>query len=189
MKLELKKTPQSRIHFFQQFVDKDRVNTQCLTYKMRDKLIRALPHWLLKENIEEIPPRIWFCTLEVAYDSLFRTKNLEWKKKNIFFTVAEVWPGDPKPIGTTASSAWSSTLMKKNQLTRTSKTPKATQVKVPLEPTITVQMTDDDDESVETSTFVPIEQTNVQNPWPSKRNMAKVAKSTTTDNLKLRAQI
>ncbi len=148
---------------------------------MRDKLIRALPHWLLKEQIEEIPPRIWFRTLEVAYDSLFRAQKLEWKKRGVFFTVAEVRPGDPKPPMATTSTARLSTT-KKNEPTRMSKTPKQ-QVKVPLEPTITVHTTDDDDESDETTTFVPIEQTSTKNLRSSKRKTTKVPKSSTTDNL------
>ncbi len=53
VRLETKKRPQNRVQFFQQFLDKDRVNSQCLTYKMREKLIRALPYWILQEKIED----------------------------------------------------------------------------------------------------------------------------------------
>ncbi len=44
-------------------------------------------------------------------------------------------------------------------------------------------MTEDDDESDEPSTFVPIEQTKTKIIPPSKQKTVKVSKTTTTDNL------
>ncbi len=157
--LEVKKLPQNRVRFIQQFMDKELVHSQCLTFKIREKLLRALPFWVRKEEIIKLPPGKWFKALKIAYDALFSEKNRELMKKGVNFTISEVRTGDPKPTTATTTSTTmekptsQSKLDLQSNCTMTKPTTHS-QVNVHLEPVITIRPSENGDQFDENLTRV-----------------------------------